>query len=62
MCGGNRTRISPLVKGTLYPLSYNRYLEPILEVGIQFEGHGVFKRLSMMRIMARRMKAATLLV
>jgi len=36
-------------------------LEPILEVGIQFEGHGLVRRLSMMRIIARRTKAATVL-
>ncbi len=34
-------------------------LEPIPEVGIQFEGHGLVKRRSMMRIIASRMKAAT---
>lgn len=37
------------------------YLEPILEVGIQFEGHGLVRRLSMIRIMARRTKAAIVL-
>jgi N-acetylated-alpha-linked acidic dipeptidase len=37
------------------PLVY----EPIQEVGIQFEGHGLVKRLSMMRIIARRMNALT---
>jgi sterol desaturase/sphingolipid hydroxylase (fatty acid hydroxylase superfamily) len=38
--------------------SYGR-LEPIQEVRIQIERHGLVKRRSMMRIMARRMKAAT---
>jgi hypothetical protein len=35
------------------------HLEPIQEVGIHFEGHGLVKRLSMMRIIARRMNALT---
>jgi hypothetical protein len=44
-------------------LSHNALftLEPILEVGIQFEVHGLVRRLSMMRIIARRMNAVTVL-
>jgi hypothetical protein len=34
-------------------------LEPIPEVWNQFEGHDLVRRLSMTRIMARRMNAAT---
>ena len=36
-----------------------RALEPIQEVGIQEQWAGLVKRRSMMRIMARRMEAAT---
>ena len=36
-------------------------LEPIREEGIQGQGLSLVKRLSMMRIMARRMKATTVL-
>ena len=38
-----------------------RLSEPIQEVQIQRQGFDLVKRLSMMRIMARRMKAATVL-
>ena len=36
-------------------------LEPIREVEIEEQGVGLVKRLSIMRIMARRMKATTVL-
>jgi hypothetical protein len=39
----------------------DRLLEPILEVAIQEQGTVWVKRRSMMRIMARRTKAATVL-
>ncbi len=39
-------------------LPETKVLEPIREVWIQIEGHGLVKRRSMMRIIASRMKAA----
>jgi hypothetical protein len=40
-------------------MGFQRSLEPIPEVWIQFEVHGLVRRLSMMRIIARRMNAVT---
>jgi hypothetical protein len=45
-----------LFRGNAFPL-----LEPIQEVKIQRQGIGLVKRRSMMRIMARRTKATTVL-
>ena len=55
----NRGRLAPVAfRAILYR---RRALEPIQEVGIHEQRVGLVKRLSMMRIMARRTKAATVL-
>ncbi len=54
---GNERFVQPVVDH----FGQQRLSEPILEVWIQIEGDGLARRLSMIRIIARRTKAATVL-